>query len=77
MLNDFPKVVFFTRLISICCLNRQSNKEAKKEEATLQEKRELTNTLNDFALQLERQDALIRQLNRQLAELGMYAQCFE
>lgn len=52
-------------------LCRQVNKEAKKEEATLQEKRELTNTINDMALHLERQDAQIRELNRTVADLGI------
>lgn len=52
-------------------LCRQANKETKKEEATLQEKRELTNTINDLALHLERQDAQIRELNRTVADLGI------
>lgn len=49
---------------------RQSNKEAKKEEAILMEKKELVNTINDLALQLERQDAQLREINRVVAELG-------
>lgn len=57
------------RYVWILC--RQVNKEAKKEEATLQEKRELTNTINDMALHLERQDAQIRELNRTVADLGI------
>lgn len=35
-----------------------------------QEKAELINTLRDLALQLERQDAQIREMNRVVAELG-------
>lgn len=50
--------------------NRQSNKEAKKEECLLQEKRELSNTISDLALQIERQDAQIREMNRVLADIG-------
>lgn len=49
---------------------RQSNKEAKKEEAILLEKKELVNTINDLALQLERQDAQLREINRVVADLG-------
>lgn len=37
----------------------------------LQEKRELNNTLSDLALQLERQDAQIRELSRTIADLGI------
>ncbi len=49
---------------------RQNNKEAKKEELILMEKKELVNTINDLALQLERQDAQLREINRVVAELG-------
>lgn len=37
----------------------------------LMEKKELVNTINDLALQLERQDAQMRELNRVVADLGM------
>lgn len=47
------------------------NKESKKEEQVLLEKRELNNYISDLALQLERQDAQIREMNRTLAEVGM------
>lgn len=49
---------------------RQSNKEALKEEAILEEKRELQFTIQELALNLERQDAQIRHLSRIVAELG-------
>lgn len=49
---------------------RQSKKDAKKEELLQQEKRELIHTLNDFALQLERQDAQLREMSRVVADLG-------
>lgn len=52
------------------CPTRQANKEALKEEATLEEKRELQYTIQELALNLERQDAQIRHLSRIVAELG-------
>lgn len=52
--------------------DRQAGKDAKKEELLIQEKRELIHTLNDFALQLERQDAQMREMSRVVADLGMY-----
>ncbi|XP_055380977.1 putative OPA3-like protein CG13603 isoform X2 [Condylostylus longicornis] len=48
---------------------RQSSKEAKKEEQTLEEKRLLKQTLSELAFKIERQDAQIRELNRSLAAL--------
>lgn len=55
---------------------RQSNKDAKKEDLMLQEKRELIHTLNDFALQLERQDAQLREMSRVVADLGTFQTTF-
>lgn len=59
----------------MCVAFRQSNKEANKEEAILVEKKELINTINDLALQLERQDAQLREINRVVAELGNKVTC--
>lgn len=42
-----------------------------KEEVIIVEKKELINTINDLALQLERQDAQLRELNRVVADLGI------
>lgn len=52
---------------------RQVNKETKKEELLKQEKAELTQTLCDLQLQVERQDAQMREMNRVLADLGSCA----
>lgn len=41
-----------------------------KEEMLLEEKRELQYTLQELALNIERQDAQIRHLTRTVAELG-------
>jgi optic atrophy 3 protein len=49
---------------------RQSRKEALKEEMALQERLELHATLNELAFQAERQDTQIRELTRILAEIG-------
>lgn len=46
-----------------------------KEEVILVEKKELINTINDLALQLERQDAQLRELNRVVADLGNTITC--
>lgn len=43
-----------------------------KEELVLEEKRELQYTLQELALNIERQDAQIRHLVRTVAELGMF-----
>lgn len=53
-----------------CLLSfRQSAKEYAKEELILEEKRELQWTLQELALNIERQDAQIRHLQRTVAEL--------
>jgi optic atrophy 3 protein len=52
---------------------RQSRKEAMKEEMVIQEKLELQATLNELAFQAERQDTQIRELTRILAEIGIYS----
>ncbi|KAJ6649482.1 putative OPA3-like protein [Pseudolycoriella hygida] len=49
---------------------RQAQKESKKEEELLLEKQELVNTVNEIALQLERQDIQIRRLKKTLAALN-------
>lgn len=64
VLTDVLKCLHINNVI------RQVNKETKKEEMVLQEKAELMNTLRDLALQLERQDAQIREMNRVVADLG-------
>lgn len=51
-------------------LIRQAKKESQKEEATLEEKRELQFTIQELALNIERQDAQLRHLSRIVAELG-------
>lgn len=58
-------------LIDVNCHfgTRQSNKETAKEELALEEKRELQYTLQELALNIERQDAQIRHLQRTVAEL--------
>lgn len=48
---------------------RQSNKEAAKEEQVLEEKLQLQYTLQELALNIERQDAQLRHLQRTVAEL--------
>ena len=48
------------------------SKETTKEENQLQEKKELQNTLCELALQLERQDAQIREMARVMADLGEF-----
>lgn len=49
---------------------RQSRKEAMKEDMVLQERMELQATLNELAFQAERQDTQIRELTRILADIG-------
>lgn len=49
---------------------RQSRKEAMKEDMILQEKLELHATINELAFQAERQDTQIRELTRLLADIG-------
>lgn len=60
-------------IILIICLHnrisRQSYKEAAKEEIVLEEKQQLQYTLQELALNIERQDAQIRHLQRTVAEL--------
>lgn len=51
---------------------RSANKEAKKEEMVLQEKAEFLQKLCDLQLQMERQDAQMREMNRVIADLGMW-----
>lgn len=48
---------------------RQSNKEAAREDMMLEEKQQLQYTLQELALNIERQDAQIRHLQRTVAEL--------
>ncbi|XP_031641268.1 putative OPA3-like protein CG13603 isoform X2 [Contarinia nasturtii] len=48
---------------------RQSNKETAREEMAIEEQRELQFTLQELALNIERQDAQIRHLQRTVAEL--------
>ncbi|XP_037048193.1 putative OPA3-like protein CG13603 isoform X2 [Bradysia coprophila] len=69
--NLLGEVIIFTIGAGLLIFEyvRQSNKEAKKEESILMEKKELVNTINDLALQLERQDAQLREINRVVAEL--------
>ncbi|KAG4078572.1 hypothetical protein HA402_002686 [Bradysia odoriphaga] len=69
--NLLGEVIIFTIGAGLLIFEyvRQSNKEAKKEEIILMEKKELVNTINDLALQLERQDAQLREINRVVAEL--------
>lgn len=50
-------------------LIRQSAKETAKEELVLEEKLELQYTLQELALNIERQDAQIRHLQRTVADL--------
>lgn len=50
-------------------LSRQSYKEAAKEELVLEEKQQLQYTLQELALNIERQDAQLRHLQRTVAEL--------
>jgi optic atrophy 3 protein len=49
---------------------RQSRKEAMKEDMIIQERMELQATLNELAFQAERQDTQIRELTRILADIG-------
>lgn len=51
-------------------LLRQAKKEMVKEELVLEEKRELQYTIQELALNIERQDAQIRHLTRTVAEIG-------
>jgi len=69
--NLLGEVIIFTIGAGLLIFEyvRQSNKEAKKEESILLEKKELINTINDLALQLERQDAQLREINRVVADL--------
>lgn len=56
---------------------RQAKKDAKKEELIEQEKKELIHTLNDFALQLERQETQMREMSRVIADLGAFWSSFQ
>ncbi|KAJ6626580.1 putative OPA3-like protein [Pseudolycoriella hygida] len=69
--NLLGEVIIFTIGAGLLIFEyvRQSKKEAKKEELILIEKKELLNTINDLALQLERQDAQLREINRVVADL--------
>lgn len=72
--NLLGEVIIFTIGAGLLIFEyiRQSNKEAKKDELILQEKLELNNTISDLALRLERQDAQIREMNRVVADLGIF-----
>lgn len=49
---------------------RQSKKEDIKEEKGIQEKIQLSNTINELHFQIERQDAMLREMTRIVADLG-------
>lgn len=49
---------------------RQSKKEEIKEETGIQEKIQLSNTINELHFQIERQDAMLREMTRIVADLG-------
>lgn len=56
---------------------RQSKKEDIKEEKGLQEKIQLSNTINELHFQIERQDAMLREMTRIVADLGKEFISFE
>lgn len=58
--------------IDCCISHRQSKKETAKEELAMEEKRDLQYTIQELALNIERQDAQIRHLSRIVAELGKF-----
>lgn len=72
--NLLGEVVIFSigAVLLIFEYTRSANKEARKEEMSKQEKDELKQTLCDLQLQVERQDAQMREMNRIIAELGKY-----
>lgn len=51
---------------------RSANKEAAKEEAKLQEMRDLQTTIRELFIQTEEQSAQLRELTRKLYGLGKF-----
>lgn len=75
--NLLGEIIIFVIGAGILILEyqRQSRKEALKEEMIVQEKLELQSLLNELAFQAERQDTQIRELTRILADIGKWQQC--
>lgn len=70
--NLLGEVIIFVIGAGVLVLEvqRQSKKEALKEQIALQEKAELQAMLNELAFQAERQDTQIRELTRMIADMG-------